>query len=38
MMGDRQHLDRSGNFETTKVKKVNNLEHGASNIWGKNNA
>ena len=37
MMGDGQYLNQSINFAVDKVK-VKNLEHGASNVRGKNNA
>ncbi len=37
MMGDGQHLNQSIDFAVDEVK-VKNLEHGTSNVRGKNNA
>ena len=37
MMCNRQHLNQSIGFTINKVK-VENLEHGTSNVRGKNNA
>jgi len=37
MMGDSQYLHKSVNLAVNQVK-VKNLENGASNVWGKNNA
>jgi hypothetical protein len=37
MVGNCQHLHKSIDFAVTKVK-VKDLEHGTSNVRGKNNA